>query len=127
MSRILIVEDEAPIRYGFDNLLKPYNCIREKARNVPEALTLLGDFQFDLIILDLQLSPESREGGFQIIRKIKTMKFNRTTPVIIISGKMTKEQIERRITPDDNVVEILMKPVTNDELLAAIRKVLDLD
>lgn len=127
MNKILIVEDEADIRHGFDKLLKSYNCIREKARNVSDALTFLDDFQFDLIILDLQLSPENREGGFHIIRKIKTMRFNRATPVVIISGKMSKEQIERRITPDDNVVDILMKPVTNEELLGAIRKVLDLE
>jgi two-component system, response regulator, stage 0 sporulation protein F len=127
MRRILIVDDEVIIRIAFKKLLDHYNCIIDQARNLKEALELLTSLNYDVILLDLQLAPDNKEGGFQILQKLKSFMINQKTPVIIVSGKKTKEEIQKRLTEDDNVAKILIKPVENDQIIQAIGEVLDKD
>lgn len=125
MKRILIVDDEVVIRIVFKKLLDHHNCIIDQARNVHEALELLKSLSYDVILLDLQLAPDNKDGGFQILQKIKSFGLNKKTPVIIVSGKRTEEEIKSRTTEDDNIAKILIKPVENDQIIQAVREILD--
>ncbi len=54
MKRVLIIEDEVAIRIGFEKLLKNKKTASyDKARSFQEALTMLDNFTYDLILLDL--------------------------------------------------------------------------
>ncbi|MDZ7317106.1 MAG: response regulator [candidate division KSB1 bacterium] len=124
MKRVLIIEDEVVIRIGFEKLLKKRSCIIDKVRSFQEALIALDNFSYDLILLDLVIPPYEKESGFNIIKKLKEKKLNQATPIVIISGKKSEEEIKKRIHEDDNVVDVLIKPVQNDKLLEAVEKVL---
>ncbi len=124
MQRILIIDDDVSIRIAFKKLLIRDNYNVQLARNEKEALQYLKDEFFDLVLLDLRLPPTGWEAGFRILAQKKNIPLNAETPVIIVSGALDMETIGRRVSIEDNVAHILLKPVENEKILQAIRDVL---
>ncbi len=54
-TRILIVDDEEPIRSSLANFLEDYDFQVQTAASAEEGLSLLNDSEFDLGIIDLRL------------------------------------------------------------------------
>ncbi len=65
---ILLVEDHADTRIVFTNLLRRWGHYVFQAARVDEALTLLGDLRFDLLISDIGL-PDGE--GFAVAEAAK--------------------------------------------------------
>ena len=124
MKRILIVDDDVIIRIAFERVLKSIDYIVKQARNEPDAIQCLNDEIYDLILLDMRLPPSGQEAGFHILEKKKNLPLNKEAPVIIVSGQFDKETIRERTTEEDNIAEILLKPVDNEKILQAIKQVL---
>ncbi|MFY7666129.1 response regulator [Flavobacterium sp.] len=82
--KILIIEDETEIADGIRNYFKPNGIHCEVAANYKEAVSKIGSYDYDCILLDLML-PDG--DGFDILRELK--KENKTEGVIIISAKET--------------------------------------
>src|SRR5258708_40298103 len=79
-QRLLIVDDEEPVRHLFARCLdERYSC--EEAANAQEALDWLQRERFALVISDIQMPGL---GGIELLRKI-TERY-RDTAVIIVSG-----------------------------------------
>ncbi len=121
MSRVLIVDDEVMIRKTLSILFKNENLDIVQARNVDDALQKLKKTIFNLVILDLSLPPIGREAGFRILQKKRKMKLNQLTPVIIITGNMLRKDVEENLHVDDEVVEVLIKPIDNDTMMKVVR------
>ncbi len=81
-QRVLIVDDEDYMRKLIRKSLVNENYLIEEASNGLEALTLLKNNLFDLIILDVMLKDED---GFELIKEIKGMGFK--APIIFVSGR----------------------------------------
>lgn len=81
-QRILIVDDEDYMRKLIKKSLANENYLIEEASNGLEALTLLKNNIFDLVILDVMLNDED---GFELIKEIKGMGFR--APIIFVSGR----------------------------------------
>ena len=113
MARILIVEDEILInRLIHDGLTSAgHGC--ESALDGAQALELLGNKKYDLIILDVMLPKMS---GFEVIRHIKD------TPVIFVTAKNRLD--DRLIGLDLGADDYIVKPFEMPELLARVRAVL---
>lgn len=113
MAKILVAEDERPIRnLIMRNLeLVGHTCIG--ADNGKEALNIIENSQLDLMIFDVMLPEIS---GFELIEQVED------TPVIFVTAK---ESINDRIKgfslgADDYIV----KPFEIQELLLRVRAVL---
>lgn len=81
-ERILIVDDEDYIRKLIKKSLIKENYIIYEASNGSEALSLLKNNIFDLVILDVMLE---NEDGFELIKDIKSIGFK--APIIFVSGR----------------------------------------
>jgi DNA-binding response OmpR family regulator len=80
--KVLIADDEDYIRRLVATVLESENMLVSQARNGNEALIMLQNNKFDLIILDIVLGDIN---GYDIISKIRAIGLN--TPVFLLSGK----------------------------------------
>lgn len=79
--KVLVVDDEAPIRDLFNDLLKKENCTVKCVSSGEEALSLIDAEDFDVVLLDIKLTGIS---GLEALKKIKERKADLI--VIMITG-----------------------------------------
>jgi CheY-like chemotaxis protein len=79
--KVLIVDDEAPVRNLFSDLLKKEKCETKCVSSGEDALETLGKEDFDITLLDIKLGGMS---GLEVLRKIKEMRPQ--LPVIMMTG-----------------------------------------
>lgn len=113
-KRILIVEDDADVRLGYQVLLKAHNYETFFAANAVAALTESRTHDPDLIILDLGLPAID---GFDLLEHFGPM-YVSMIPVIVVSGRDLDRNRERAL--DAGAVAYLQKPWNDDELLELI-------
>lgn len=115
MKKILVVEDDAPIRDLICINLEMVGYKVLKASDGDSAKKIIESNQLDLILLDVMLP---KIDGFTLITKIK----NRGIPIIFVTAK--ESVLDRvkglRLGADDYIV----KPFETIELLARIEVVL---
>ncbi|MBD3612979.1 MAG: response regulator transcription factor, partial [Hydrogenovibrio crunogenus] len=117
MSKILLVEDEALLVENLKKNLSQQQYIVDSALDGEEALYLLNEFEYDLIILDLGLPKKS---GLQVLEQIRADQ--NTTPVLILTARNTwQERVEGLKKGAD---DYLGKPFHFEELLARIEVLL---
>ena len=108
--RILHVEDDPDIIQVVRTLLED-TAELDAAANLNDARRLLGEFDFDLVILDLELADGS---GDELLDDIK-----RCCPVLIFSASAPPKEVAKRVSA------ALTKSMTNnDELLKIIKDAL---
>ncbi|MBT7187062.1 response regulator [Candidatus Bathyarchaeota archaeon] len=110
---VLIVDDDEFLADTFEMLLKDAGFAVETANSGNEALTKMSRFKFDLAILDYKL-PDIPGSKLSKMLKEKDGDLN----VVMLTGHM--EALENHTTLDSD--EILMKPISPDELLKITRK-----
>lgn len=114
--KILVVEDEWPIRHLLKVSLSAHDYEVSEAQTCEDALESLSKSRPDLILLDLGLPDGS---GLEILRQLR---LDRSTPVIVLSVQgAEKTKIEAL---DLGADDYLMKPFSVDELMARIRAAL---
>lgn len=91
MAKILIVEDELPLRMAYDTILKREGHTVERARDGEEALAKVEELQPDLILLDL-LMPNI--DGITFLQKYDLKKHPKVK-VIVFSNLSHSDQIEK--------------------------------
>ncbi len=115
MIKILIVDDEKPICDLIDMNLSAagYNC--KSVQNGLEALDLIEEEQFDLVLLDIMLPGAD---GYDIMEYIRPLKI----PVIFITAKHeVKDRVKGlKLGAED----YLVKPFDVVELIARVEVVL---
>ena len=115
--KILVIEDDAPIRRGIVDALEfeGYGTLQAGDVAVGQASAL--DAAYDLLLLDLVL-PDGH--GFDILRTVRTSR--PTLPVIILTALGQEQDRVRglKLGADDYVV----KPFSVKELLARVEAVL---
>jgi|ERR1051326_2761669 signal transduction histidine kinase len=115
--RILVVDDEAPIRNLFAKCLNErYSC--ETAANAQEALDWLDREPFALVISDVQMPGI---GGIELLRKITERQ--RDTAVIIVSGIDRTQRVIDAIR--EGALDYLLKPCDLDVLELRVERALE--
>ena len=113
--KVLVVEDELPIRdfIGMNLTRAGYQC--EYAQNGMEGANMIEKNHYDLILLDIMLPFID---GYELMQYIEPQHI----PTIFISAKGTVEDRVKglRMGADD----YLVKPFSMDELLARVESVL---
>ena len=115
---ILIVEDEADARNYFEMVVRCLGYPAEIAEDGEEALACLeANRAISLVLLDL-LMP--RRDGLETLREMRNT--GRNQPVIMLSGPATTTNVVQAIKA--GATDFLAKPVSHEELRAAIRSAL---
>ena len=81
-DKVLIVDDDAAIRKLLEKVMRSNELETVTVGSGKEALELLGQQTFDIILMDIMLGDME---GFEVIRKLRAQGVQ--TPVIIISGR----------------------------------------
>jgi putative nucleotidyltransferase with HDIG domain len=115
--RILIVDDEAEITEILADLLsEDYECIR--AGSAEQALNLLRDHQFHLVISDITMPGMS---GLEMIPHVKEL--SPDTVVVMISGMQTVESAIGALRL--GAFDYLMKPFDLRQVEAVVKRALE--
>ncbi len=81
LYKILIVDDEAPVRDLFIDLFKKEDCIPVTCASGEEALKILKKDSFDVVLLDIKLPGMN---GLEVLKNIRENYKN--LPVVMITG-----------------------------------------
>ncbi|EXJ09231.1 response regulator [Nitrincola nitratireducens] len=115
-QRILVVDDEAPMRELLQSLLEENGYSVLQAANGPEMRQALVDNPCSLIILDLRLRGED---GIQLAKEVRSKS---SIPIMMLTGK--GDETDRILGLELAADDFLMKPFNNRELIARVRAML---
>ncbi len=119
--KICIVEDDAFFRKLLEKKLLNHGATVSPAENGEQALDLVSQFRFDLIILDLLLPGID---GFEFLRRRSTNIEASKIPVMILSNFSEPNQL--KMAKDLGVKTYLVKAAVNMEMvIEEIRKILN--
>jgi two-component system KDP operon response regulator KdpE len=116
VSRVLLVEDEAPMRRTLDTSLRAHGYEVDLAANGEEALVLARRQDPDVVILDLGLP------GIDGVKVAQTLRSWSTVPIIVLSARGAEEVKIGAL--DAGADDFVTKPFSMDELLARVRAAL---
>ncbi len=119
MKRILIIEDEPDIRELVTFNLKTAGYLPEGVDNANDALVLLNETHFDLILLDMMLPGLQ---GDQFLRILRRMDRVSNIPVLIVSAKDSEDDIVAGLNAGAD--DYLTKPFGIKVLLAKTAAIL---
>ena len=108
MGKILIVEDNADIGILYTRAL--FNHEHKLINNAEDAMKLLPDEKFDLIILDMHL-PEA--SGLQFLEYLRRQLEDTATPVFAISA----DDLQRGKCEALGIQAWMTKPIELDKLM----------
>src|SRR5699024_9751896 len=111
---ILIVEDEQKLSRALQLELEYENYVTGMAHDGKEALRLMREQSWDLVLLDIMLPELS---GLEVLRRIR--KTDEITPIILLTAR---DQVHDKVSGLDlGANDYLTKPFQIEELLARIR------
>lgn len=117
MSRILIIEDETPMRTALADVLEGEGYRPLTAADGEIGLRKAVDEKPDLILLDVMMP---KLDGFAVCAELRRL--GHATPVLMLTAK---GQIEDRVNGlDVGADDYLVKPFSTEELLARVRALL---
>jgi DNA-binding response OmpR family regulator len=114
-KKILVVEDDADVRLGYNVLLKAHHYDMFFAADSLCAMTEARQHRPDLMILDLGLPAGD---GFVVLERFRAIPNLGVIPVIVVSGRDVRGNKERAMKAGAKA--FLQKPWNDDELLAII-------
>lgn len=91
-KRILVIDDDEPIRKLFKETLEKKNYHVLTADSGKKALKLVHSWNFNLIFLDLKMSAMD---GVETLRRIR--RIDKTLPVVIITGYAASEMLQKAL------------------------------
>jgi len=118
-KRILVVEDDADVRLGYQILLKAHSYTTTLAADSMCAISETRKQPPDLIILDLGLPAGD---GFIVIDRLKANPQFCQIPIVVVSGRDAFSNRDRALEAGADA--FLQKPWSDDELLAIIAELL---
>jgi len=113
---ILLVEDGAPVRYAFAQILRNHGHIVIEAADGLEALDLLEKYHIHLVVTDLVLPNLS---GFHLVARIRSTWPD--IPIVIMSAYFSEAAGQVLL---EGKSEFIQKPIDSSVLLATVQRLL---
>ena len=115
MKKILVVEDEKNIRNNLVDILEMSGYSASSAENGSDALLLLRDSQFDLVVSDIRMPVMD---GTELLMNIKQVESLKNIPFLFLTAKSENDDFRHgmNLGADDYIT----KPFKFVELLKAI-------
>ncbi len=122
-TRILFVDDESNVLSGIRRMLhrSGEDWDIHTAESVDLAIACVHQHQFDVVVSDFNM-PE--RDGLDLIRSLKDSEAFEDIPVIMLTGN-AEADLKRRAL-DAGAIDLLSKPVHQEDLIARLRSVLQL-
>jgi DNA-binding NtrC family response regulator len=117
MSRILIIDDQDPIRRVLRDILENEKYQVDDAANGPTALQMIKEQEYDAILCDIKMPDMD---GIEVLEQVKA---TYDTPVIMISGHGTIDSAVDAIKK--GAFDFIQKPPDLNRLLITVRNALD--
>ena len=117
MSRILIIDDQDPIRRVLREILENEKYQVDDAANGPTALEMIKEQEYDAILCDIKMPDMD---GIEVLEQVKGTS---DTPVIMISGHATIDNAVEAIKK--GAFDFIQKPPDLNRLLITMRNALD--
>src|SRR5450432_3743958 len=120
MNHLLIVDDEAEIRASLEEILREEGYLVTSTATAAEAMELLRDALYDVVLLDIWLPDRD---GLDVLHDIHTLEIEGEPEVIMISGHGTIETAVRATKL--GAYDFLEKPLTLDKTLILVKNAID--
>ena len=117
MPKILIIDDQDPIRRVLREILENEKYQVDDAANGPSALQMLKEQEYDAILCDIKMPDMD---GIEVLEQVKA---SCDTPVIMISGHGTIDNAVDAIKK--GAFDFIQKPPDLNRLLITVRNALD--
>jgi two-component system nitrogen regulation response regulator NtrX len=114
LNHVLIVDDEAEIRESLEGILREENYLVTTAATATEAMELLRDAAYEVVLLDIWLPDRD---GLDTLVEIKALE--KSPEVVIISGHGTIESAVRATKL--GAYDFLEKPLSLDRTLLVLK------
>jgi len=119
--KILIVDDILENIQVVMNILREENYTLSFATDGVEALELLKQESFDLVLLDIMMP---KLNGYEVCRQLKLLDKSKDTPVIFLTAKTDVDAISKGFSTGG--VDFMTKPFHANELLSRVKVHLEL-
>ena len=116
-TEILIIDDNADIRFVINELITDAGYKTRLAANYNQALTEIDKKLPDIAIIDVKLDKSDRD-GIELLNHLKNK--NKDIPVIIISGHANIEMAVNSLQA--GAFEFIQKPFDKDRLLNFVKR-----
>jgi DNA-binding response OmpR family regulator len=117
-AKILVVDDEPEVANSLAQILKEEGYEVITAGDDAEALYYYDEFQPDLIILDIRFGFDERM-GLDILKEIRVLKNDKTTPIIMLTG-LSEDELEP-LSFDLGATDFVRKSISTRALLARVK------
>ena len=118
MAKVLIVDDEQPIRRTLKEILEFEKFKVEEARDGLECLVQLKKSQYDVILMDIKMP---KMDGMEALERIQTLAPD--TPVVMISGHANIDTAVEAVKK--GAFDFISKPPDLNRLLITVRNAMD--
>lgn len=120
MRQILIVDDMSSIRSLIKGIVQSLgNFDVDEASSGVSALQKMQTRRYDLLISDWNMPEMS---GIELLKTIRQDESLKTTPVILLTAEVTKENIREAVSLGIN--GYIVKPFTPDSLITSLKKII---
>ncbi len=119
-ASILVADDEPNIRTTISDILKKYKCHITVAACGCDAISLVEQHRYDLVISDIKMPDKTGYDVFAASRKLSD------TPVILMTGFGYDPNHSIVRASQEGLAAVLFKPFKVEQLLAEVRKALKL-
>ena len=116
-KRILLIDDEDAILFGFSKVLKEPGIELDCAQTLEEGLKLIEHRRYDGAVIDLRLSNSSEFEGFACIRQLRSRQKN--CRIIVLTAYGDNPSWEKA---EDLAVDLFLEKPVEPEIL---KKTLD--
>jgi DNA-binding NtrC family response regulator len=116
-GNILVVDDEADIREGLQDLLTSEGYVVDLAQNGTEGLRKMETRGYDLVLLDLMMPDRS---GMEVLQEVRER--DRETPIFLITAYGSVDAAVQALKLGAN--DYFSKPWDNDKLIIEIDRMI---
>lgn len=120
--KVLVIEDEISLLEDIRKYLEVENMVVETASDFSQAMTKVCDYEYDCVVVDINLPKGTGNvmgSGFDIIKEIKEQHSNIGIIIISARNSLDDKLIGLNIGSDD----YLVKPFSLSELNARINSI----
>ena len=120
MNHILVVDDEAEIRASLEEILSEEGYAVASAADAEEAMVLLRDAPYDVVLLDIWLPGRD---GLEVLAEMRELTPENRPEVVIISGHGTIETAVKATKL--GAYDFLEKPLSLDRTLIVVKNAIE--